>query len=164
MNYMDDASTFEHSFLQKARQQHIPITGALELLPLCNMNCDMCYVRLSRSEMECQGQLRTVDEWILLAQQMQKAGTLFLLLTGGEPLLFPDFKTLYLELRNMGMILTINTNGTLLGESWADFFAEYRPRRINITLYGADAASYNRLCHYPQGFDQTVRALSLIHI
>lgn len=112
MNYMDDASTFERSFLQKARQQHIPITGALELLPLCNMNCDMCYVRLSRSEMECQGQLRTVDEWILLAQQMQKAGTLFLLLTGGEPLLFPDFKTLYLELRNMGMILTINTNGT----------------------------------------------------
>ena len=74
MNYMDDASTFERSFLQKARQQHIPITGALELLPLCNMNCDMCYVRLSRSEMECQGQLRTVDEWILLAQQMQKAG------------------------------------------------------------------------------------------
>ena len=141
MNYMDDASTFERSFLQKARQQHIPITGALELLPLCNMNCDMCYVRLSRSEMECQGQLRTVDEWILLAQQMQKAGTLFLLLTGGEPLLFPDFKTLYLELRNMGIILTINTNGTLLGESWADFFAEYRPRRINITLYGADAAS-----------------------
>ena len=60
MNYMDDASTFERSFLQKARQQHIPITGALELLPLCNMNCDMCYVRLSRSEMECQGQLRTV--------------------------------------------------------------------------------------------------------
>ena len=98
MNYMDDASTFERSFLQKARQQHIPITGALELLPLCNMNCDMCYVRLSRSEMEYQGQLRTVDEWILLAQQMQKAGTLFLLLTGGEPLLFPDFKTLYLEL------------------------------------------------------------------
>ena len=43
----------------------------------------------------------------------------------------------------MGMILTINTNGTLLGESWADFFAEYRPRRINITLYGADAASYS---------------------
>ena len=73
MNYMDDASTFERSFLQKARQQHIPITGALELLPLCNMNCDMCYVRLSRSEMECQGQLRTVDEWILLAQQMQKS-------------------------------------------------------------------------------------------
>ena len=94
MNYMDDASTFERSLLQKARQKHIPVTGALELLPLCNMNCDMCYVRLSRSEMERQGRLRTVEEWVRLAEQMQKAGTVFLLLTGGEPLLFPDFKTL----------------------------------------------------------------------
>ena len=93
MNYMDDASTFERSLLQKARQKHIPVIGALELLPLCNMNCDMCYVRLSRSEMERQGRLRTVEEWVRLAEQMQKAGTVFLLLTGGEPLLFPDFKT-----------------------------------------------------------------------
>ena len=105
------------------------------------MNCDMCYVRLSRSEMERQGRLRTVEEWVRLAEQMQKAGTVFLLLTGGEPLLFPDFKTLYRRLRNLGMILTINTNGTLLDEAWADFFATYPPRRINITLYGADAAS-----------------------
>ena len=28
------------------------------------------------------------------------------------------------------MVLTINTNGTLLDEEWADFFAENRPRRI----------------------------------
>ena len=77
MNYMDDASTFERSLLQKARQKHIPVTGALELLPLCNMNCDMCYVRLSRSEMERQGRLRTVEEWVRLAEQMQKAGTCF---------------------------------------------------------------------------------------
>ena len=46
MNYMDDASTFERSLLQKARQKHIPVTGALELLPLCNMNCDMCSFRI----------------------------------------------------------------------------------------------------------------------
>ena len=36
----------------------------------------------------------------------------------------------------MGMILTINTNGTLIDETWADFFAQHPPRRINITLYG----------------------------
>ncbi len=162
MNYMDDASTFERSLLQKARSQHIPGTGALELLPLCNMNCDMCYVRLSRKEMNRTGRLRTAEEWLALAEELRQSGVLFLLLTGGEPLLFPDFKKLYLGLRTMGMILTINTNGTLLDESWADFFAAYRPRRINITLYGADAASYDRLCHYPQGFDQAVRAIQLL--
>ena len=125
------------------------INGSLELLPLCNMNCDMCYVRLSARETEAKGGLHTADEWIGLGREMQKAGVLFLLLTGGEPLLFPDFQKLYVELRQMGMILTVNTNGTLLDEGWADFFGRYKPRRINITLYGADDSAYEKLCHYP---------------
>ena len=110
-----DNLTYEKHLISKAARSHTPINGSLELLPLCNMNCGMCYVRLSRPEMERQGHLHSAAEWISLARQMQKSGTLFLLLTGGEPLLFPDFKTLYLELRSMGMILTINTNGTLGG-------------------------------------------------
>lgn len=90
-----------------------------------------------------------MEEWIDLAKQMADAGVLFLLLTGGEPLLFPGFKKLYMELKNLGMILTINTNGTLIDEEWADFFAKNRPRRINITLYGSDDTAYETLCHYP---------------
>ena len=77
------------------------------------------------------------------------------LLTGGEPLLFPGFKELYIELQKMGMILTINTNGTLIDEEWADFFQKYKPRRMNITLYGADDQAYEQLCHYPGGFQKT---------
>ena len=42
--------------------------------------------------MQSQGGLRSVDEWISFAHQMKDAGTLFLLLTGEEPLLFPQFK------------------------------------------------------------------------
>ena len=41
-------------------------------------------------------------------------GTLFILLTGGEPMLYPHFKELYTRLREMGFILTLNTNGTLI--------------------------------------------------
>ena len=77
MNYMDDASTFERSPSPESPPAAHSVTGALELLPLCNMNCDMCYVRLSRSEMERQGRLRTVEEWVRLAEQMQKPGTVF---------------------------------------------------------------------------------------
>ena len=42
---------------------------------------------------------------------------------GGGPLLVPGFKELYLALKAEGMVLTLNTNGTLLDEPWADFFA-----------------------------------------
>lgn len=162
MKYMNDTSTLEQRMIHRAKQQKVPINGSLELFPLCNMDCDMCYVRLNRAEMEKKGQLRTTDEWIELARQMEKAGVLFLLLTGGEPLLFPDFKKLYLELRKMGMILTINTNGTLIDEEWADFFGKHKPRRINVTLYGANEDTYSSLCHYPEGFMKTIKGIQLL--
>ena len=119
-------------------------------------------LRLSREEVQALGGLHTADEWIAVGQQMKEAGVLFLLLTGGEPLLFPDFKRLYLELRSMGFIITINTNGTLVDEEWADFFGRNKPRRVNITLYGANEEEYSRLCHYPAGFEKTVRGIRLL--
>lgn len=148
---MEDGTTIEQQMFTMATEKKVPLYGVLELLPLCNLNCDMCYVRMSREEMEQVGRLRTMEEWTKTAEDMIKAGTLFVLLTGGEPLLYPHFRELYQKLRELGMIITINTNGTLINEAWADFFAENKPRRINITLYGASNETYERLCHYPGG-------------
>lgn len=162
MDTLEGASTVERLMIKRAEQRGIPITGSLELLPLCNLNCDMCYVRLSKGEMESQGRMRSGKEWLELGEQMAHAGTLFLLLTGGEPLLHPDFKDIYLGLKKLGMILTINTNGTLIDEKWVDFFGRNKPRRINITLYGADEDAYEKLCHYRGGFERVVRAVDLL--
>ncbi|MCI7737601.1 MAG: radical SAM protein [Clostridiales bacterium] len=159
---MEDASTPERALIEIAKARRAPINGSLELLPLCNMRCDMCYVRLSRAEMERLGRLRTAEEWLSLAEQMRRAGVLFLLLTGGEPLLYPGFKTLFAALRSMGFVLTINTNATLIDEGWADFLAQHRPRRVNVTLYGADEADYARLCHFPGGFARALRGIRLL--
>lgn len=151
MEPLEGATTVERMLLEQAKRTRTPANGSIELLPLCNMNCDMCYVRLSREEMERQGRLRTADEWLEIGRQMKEAGVLFLLLTGGEPFLYPDFKRLYLGLRKMGMIITINTNGTLIGEDLAEFLGKYKPRRVNVTLYGTDEEAYTNLCHYPGG-------------
>ena len=162
MERMVFGSAAERSMFLEAQNKHIPINGSIELLPLCNMNCDMCYVRLSPEEMRQKGRMRTADEWLALAQEMKRAGTLFLLLTGGEPLIYPDFRHLYLALRDMGMILTINTNATLIDEEWAAFFGKHKPRRVNVTLYGADEETYANLCHYPGGFEKTLRGVRLL--
>ena len=162
MEALEGATTMERMLLAQARQSHTPVNGSIELLPLCNMNCDMCYVRLNREEMERQGRLRTVDEWLEIGRQMKEAGVLFLLLTGGEPFLYPDFRELYLGLRGLGMILTINTNGTLINEELAAFLGEYKPRRVNITLYGANEKTYTDLCHYPGGFERTLSGIRLL--
>ena len=36
----------------KARDKAIPISGSFELTPLCNLDCKMCYVRLSALEQQ----------------------------------------------------------------------------------------------------------------
>ena len=162
MEPLEGATTVERMLLDQARRTRTPANGSIELLPLCNMNCDMCYVRLSREEMEAKGRLRTADEWLEIGRQMKDAGVLFLLLTGGEPFLYPDFRRLYLELRKMGMIITINTNGTLINEDLAEFFGKYKPRRVNITLYGTDEETYDKLCHYPGGYEKTLRGIRLL--
>lgn len=162
MEPLEGATTVERMLLDQAKRTRTPANGSIELLPLCNMNCDMCYVRLGREEMEAKGRLRTADEWLEIGRQMKDAGVLFLLLTGGEPFLYPDFRRLYLELRKMGMIITINTNGTLIDEDLAEFFGKYKPRRVNITLYGTDEETYDKLCHYPGGYEKTLRGIRLL--
>lgn len=162
MEPLEGATTVERMLLDQAKRTRTPANGSIELLPLCNMNCDMCYVRLGREEMEAKGRLRTADEWLEIGRQMKDSGVLFLLLTGGEPFLYPDFRRLYLELRKMGMIITINTNGTLIDEDLAEFFGKYKPRRVNITLYGTDEETYANLCHYPGGYEKTLRGIRLL--
>lgn len=155
-------SPAEKILQMKADQAKIPLGGSLELLPLCNMDCKMCYVRKTRQEMEAEGRMLSCDEWLRIADEGVQAGMLFLLLTGGEPLIYPEFKRLYVELQKKGLILSVNTNGTLIDEEWADFFARCGCRRLNITLYGKDDATYERLCGNPRGFTQVMNACRLL--
>ena len=119
-----EKDTAEAFLLRRAAKTGVPITGSFELTPLCNLNCKMCYVRMNRTEQEKISRLQTAEAWTALAEKLRDAGTLFLLPPGGEPLLYPAFRAVYLAVRKRGMIVTVNTNGTLLNEDWAAFFCE----------------------------------------
>ena len=148
---------------RRAVAQGIPLSGTFELTPLCSMACKMCYVRMSPEELAATGKrLRTADEWLALAREAKEQGMLLLLLTGGEPFLYPEFRRLYTELRQMGFVISINSNATLITEETVAWLKENPPQRINITLYGASDATYARLCSHPTGFTQVTRAIELL--
>ena len=146
----------------KASITKTPINGTFELSPLCNMDCKMCYIKMSKEKQESISRLRTKEEWIELAQKAKEKGMLFLLLTGGEPFLVKDFKELYIELHKMGFCISINSNGTMIDEDVIEWLKHYPPMRINMTLYGASDETYERLCNNPKGFTQVTKALSLL--
>ena len=140
----------------------IPLSGTFELTPCCNMSCKMCYVRLTKSEQEAIAPLRTAQEWLELGRAAKDAGMLYLLLTGGEPFLRPDFREIFQGLHKMGFVLSINTNGTLIDEATVQWLKQTAPMRINITLYGASDETYERLCGNPHGFSQAIKAIRLL--
>ena len=144
----------------KASHYKVPLHGTFELSPVCNFNCKMCYVRKSTSEVRNSPRaIMTLEQWRQIAKQAKEAGTLFLLLTGGEPLLWPDFWTLYDELIDMGFLVSINTNGSLIDAEAVSHFSRKPPYKINITLYGASDESYFRLCGVNGVFDKVDSAI-----
>ena len=131
----------------KACRLRIPLNGTFELSPVCNFSCKMCYVRKSAREVrESPRGILTLEDWRRIAREAREMGMLDLLLTGGEPLLWPDFWTLYEELVDMGFLVSINTNGSLIDENAIARFRAKPPQRINVTLYGAGNESYKQLC------------------
>ena len=153
---------FEQHLYQKAVANLVPISGTFELLPMCNLNCKMCYVKKSASEVEKAGGLFCADDWIQLGRKAVDAGMLFLLLTGGEPFLYPEFEYLYTELYKMGLAIDINSNGTMIGEKEVAMLKKHPPRHIKISLYGASEESYRKLCGNGQAFYKVLNAFKAL--
>lgn len=149
----------EHLY-RKASRRRIPLSGTFELSPVCNFACRMCYVRKTPQEVRDHHRpIMTLEDWLRIARQAKEQGLLYLLLTGGEPFLWPDFWTLYDELIDMGMLICINTNGSLIDDDAIARLKRRPPRRINITLYGACDATYERLCGAKNVFSRVDRAI-----
>lgn len=146
----------------KASASGVPLSGTFELTPLCNMNCKMCYVRLNKETQEKIGPLALADEWITLAQKAKEEGMLYLLLTGGEPFSHPQFQKIMTELHRMGLIISINSNATMIDENVIEWLKEVPPVRVNVTLYGASDETYERLCRHPKGFTQADKGIRLL--
>ena len=135
---------FERYLDIKARDRRIPISGQFELTPLCNFDCRMCYVHLTKEQMKDLPVL-PVAKWKKLIAQAFNAGMFRATLSGGECLSHPGFKEIYLYLQSLGCEVTVLTNGSLLDGEYVRFFKEHMPRMIRITLYGYDEDSYERV-------------------
>ena len=147
-------------FFYKASRELRPLSGTFELSPVCNFNCKMCYVHRKKSELEAMGKkILPPSFWIDLAKKAADNGMLYLLLTGGEPFLYPGFKEVYDAVSRMGFVLSINSNGSLITDEWIEYLSQNPPSRINITLYGASDETYERLCGIKNGYTKATRAI-----
>ena len=143
--------------------KRMPVSGTFELTPRCNLNCKMCYIHMTGAEQASRGRELTTEEWLSVGRQAVDAGMVYLLITGGEPMLRSDFTTIYSEMVKMGVVVSVNTNGTLITPEILECFKKHPPETVNVTLYGASPETYAGLCGVRGGYEKAfegVRALT----
>ena len=136
-------SKYLHS---KGYRLGLPIAGNFELTARCNFDCPMCYVHLKQEDVDARGRELTAQQWIDLAREAKDRGMVFVLLTGGEPFVRKDFFEIYGAMKKMGLLISINSNGSMLTGEVLRRLIEDPPFRINISLYGGCAETYRTMC------------------
>jgi MoaA/NifB/PqqE/SkfB family radical SAM enzyme len=153
------SAEYLREFAFRAREARIPLAGALDLTYRCNYGCVHCYGGpLKRADPECEAELEASRMLDLLSQASQ-AGCLYLTLSGGEPLLRDDFIDIYLGAKQLGLIVTVLSNASLLTTDHLDVFAEYPPHQVDISLYGASEAVYERITRVPGSYRRAIRGI-----
>ncbi len=152
---------FVRELLTRAAERRQPANGHFELTNRCNLACNMCYVRLGANDPALKREL-PASAWVSLARDAVDNGMVFLLLTGGEIFLRPDFFEIYEPLTRMGFILTLFTNGTLITSEIAKRLADRPPHRMEITLYGATVETYEEVTGVPGSYGRCCKGIDLL--
>jgi radical SAM protein with 4Fe4S-binding SPASM domain len=140
-------------------RQRLPIDGVLETTYRCNLRCVHCYVNEPAGDRVLAERELPLERLTALVDEIAAAGTLHLLITGGEALLRPDFPELYLHAIRKGLLVTVFTNGTLVTETIAELFDQYRPQRVEISLYGMTRETYEKVTAIPGSYDKCLAGI-----
>lgn len=130
---------FKRALYENAAKNRIPLDGAFELTPLCNLDCRMCYVHLRDPSVTAK--MLSGKQWITVMRDAVARGMIYVLLTGGEALTHPDFWEIYGYLAHAGVRVQLKTNGLLLNAETVRRFTEYPPNIIDVSLYGCNRES-----------------------
>lgn len=157
-----DLGEFSDLLRSRIGNQRVPLTGTLELTERCNLDCVHCYINQpAGSYIHRQRELSAV-QWRDILDQIADEGCLYLLLTGGEPLLRPDLLDIYDHAKRKGFLLILFTNGTLITPEFADHLREWYPYLVEITLYGATAETYEKITGVRGSFERCLRGIELL--
>lgn len=134
--------------------QKSPPVVVWNLLESCNLNCFFCYYDAKK---EPKGNGVDYDLVRSIAGQIKEAKIRYLLISGGEPLLYPRISTLVKSLSSSCRI-GLSTNGTLIDKKSAISLKSSGLDYIGISLDGPQDI-HNNLRNSSYAFSQALRGI-----
>jgi MoaA/NifB/PqqE/SkfB family radical SAM enzyme len=87
----------------------------------------------------------------------------YIQLTGGEPLLYPHLMGVIKHASQLGMLITVVTNGSLLDEAKARTLAENETQEVSISVDHHDSSTLERNRGIPGLADRIARGVQSLH-
>jgi radical SAM protein with 4Fe4S-binding SPASM domain len=152
----------DFSLWRKLNDRRVPVSFDLEITARCNHNCRHCYINLPAGNKNAKKREMSLGEIEKIADQAVSMGSLWCLISGGEPLLREDFNDIYLMLKKKGLLVSVFTNGCLINKDHVALFNQYPPRDIEISVYGITQKTYESITRRPGSFSDFMEGLNLL--
>jgi len=147
------SSTSFSDILAKTWSHNILFSVLLELTYRCNLGCVYCY-----NDLKLRGQRLSLEDYRQLLEDLASLQVLNLTLSGGEPLMHPEFFAIGGMARELGFLTRIKSNGHLLDRALATRVRdEVDPFVIDLSLHGASPQTHDRMTRIPGSFERLMQ-------
>ncbi len=123
----------------------------------CNLKCQHCSVKKFQGKKK--GRYFTISDVRELSRQADEMGLAHIVITGGEPLVFPDFDDLVKAIDPRKFYITSDTNGWFLNEEKARHLKSIGVDKIQLSLDSLSAAEHNKFRGKSKSHERALRAI-----
>ncbi|MAF95654.1 MAG: hypothetical protein CMM60_07870 [Rhodospirillaceae bacterium] len=136
---------------KSAYENQIPLTVNVELTHKCNLRCQHCYVDFDSTHI-------SAKQWQSILDELAKLETLVLTVSGGEPMLHPEFDEIYKYAHAKGFGIRLFSNLLPVDEKKLELFSRFKPLNVQTSIYGHTAELHDEITTVAGSFTKTIRA------
>jgi radical SAM protein with 4Fe4S-binding SPASM domain len=138
---------------QKATAQGIPLSAHLDITWKCNERCVHCYL-----DHEGKNEMSTAEIKDVI-RQLEEAGTFFLSISGGEPLLRRDCFEILEYARELRFNVKLKTNAVMIGPKEAARLKRLGIEQVQISIYSDRPEIHDAITKLPGSLRRSLEAI-----
>ncbi len=144
----------------KSIDQFIPLQASLELTNRCNERCGHCYIPSFKDD---PAKVLKIESWYQILNELRSAGTLYIILMGGEAMLNPHFWDIAKKSNELGFHTTMISNGLKINKiEVAEKLKSVGIKMVTISLYSLDPKIHDTMTSVKGSFQKTMNAISYL--
>ncbi|MDQ1330594.1 MAG: Radical protein [Thermodesulfobacteriota bacterium] len=150
---------YQYTITKETSIPRLPLEGEIDLTCRCNLRCRHCWLRMPANDPSGKDEL-SIDEIGRITAEARAMGCRRWSVSGGEPMLRPDFAGIFDIITSSSLPYSLNTNGTMITPAIARLMK--RKGAKMVALYGATKEVHDHVTRTPGSFEATMRGFAYL--